>query len=341
MRAWQTVRAGRPGEALELNEKAETPRPGPGTIGLEVIAAGLGLPDALMCQGSYALTPTLPFTQGQEVVGRIVSLGPDVENRRLGERVMAGSSFFTGDGSCAEQCLALDDFCLPVPDGMSDAEAAGFLIPMHTAYIGLVRRAQLAAGETLLVLGGAGGTGSAALQLGRALGARVITTAGGPDKAEFCRALGAHDVIDYHTEDIAPRVRELTRGAGAQVVYDPVGGSAFRSATRCVSHEGRILMVGFGGGSWGQVESAHLVSRNYSVLGVIPSHYDRAFKEAAQERLVDLWRQGQIRIPIDTLVPFESLPEALEKLQAGRVRGKLVLAVDSDATAPIGTSTTL
>ncbi|MDP7571901.1 MAG: zinc-binding dehydrogenase, partial [Myxococcota bacterium] len=256
-----------------------------------------------------------------------------VENRRVGDRVMAVTSFFTGNGSFAEQCLGLDEFCLPVPDGMSDAEGAGFLIPFHTAYIALVTRGKLEAGETLLVIGGAGGTGQAALQVGKALGARVIATAGGPEKAEFCRSLGADHVVDYRSEDIAEGVRAATGGRGADAIYDPVGGDAFASATRCIAHEGRILAIGFASGDWGRVDTAHLVYNNYSVVGVIPSHYDRAFKEAAQERLLGWWKEGKLRPRIDELVPFEALPDALERLVAGGVKGKLALAVDPGATA--------
>jgi len=334
MRAWQTVKPGRPMDALRLNEAAEPPRPTPGTVQLEVIAAGIGLPDVFMCQGSYALTPGLPFTQGQEVVGRVVGWAPGVENRRLGERVMAVTSFFTGAGGFAEQCLGLDDFCLPVPDGMTDAEGAGFLIPFHTAYVALVRRGRIEPEETLLVIGGAGGTGQAAIQVGKALGARVIATAGGPEKAEFCRSLGADHVVDHRSEDIAAGVRAATGGRGADAIFDPVGGEAFASATRCVAHEGRILAIGFASGSWGRTDTAHLVTNNYSVVGVIPSRYDRAFKERAQERLLGWWREGRLRPQIDELVAFEELPDALERLAAGGVRGKLALAVAASATAP-------
>lgn len=335
MRAWQTTRRGRPLEVLRLNENAPAPTARPGTVQLEVIAAGIGLPDALMCQGSYALTPPAhPFTQGQEAVGRVVGWGEGVVGRRLGERVMAVTSFMSGDGAFAERCLALDDFCLPVPEGMSDAEAAGFLIPCHTAYVGLVARGRLAAGETLVVLGAAGGTGQAALQIGIALGARVIATAGGPEKAAFCRALGAHHVIDYRVEDIAKGVLAATGGRGADAIYDPVGGDAFASATKCVAPGGRILAIGFASGSWGRVEIAHLVFRNYSVVGVIPLHYDRAFKQRSQEQLLAWWRQGVLRTQLDALVPFDALPSALERLLGGGVKGKLALAVDPSTTAP-------
>ncbi len=335
MRAWQTTKHGRPMDALSLNADAEPPQPMPGTVLLDVVAAGIGLPDAFMCQGNYALTPqTLPFTQGQEVVGRVVGWGDGVENRKVGDRVMAVTSFFTGNGSFAEQCLGLDDFCLPVPDEMSDAEGAGFLIPFHTASIALVTRGKLEAGETLLVMGGAGGTGQAAIQIGKALGARVIATAGGPERVEFCRALGAEHVVDHRNQDIAEGVRAATDGRGVDAVYDPVGGEAFASATQCVAPEGRILAIGFASGSWGKVDTAHLVYNNYSVVGVIPTHYDRAFKERTQERLLGWWSEGKLRPRIDELVAFEALPDALERLVAGDVRGKLALAVDPSASAP-------
>jgi NADPH2:quinone reductase len=334
MRGWQTVRAGRPSEALEQKSDIRPPAPRDDTVLVEVLAAGIGLPDALMCQGSYVLTPPLPFTQGQEVVGRVIGWGDAVEGRKVGDRVMAVTSFFSGDGSFAEQCLALDDFCLPVPEGMSDAEAAAFLIPMHTAYIGLITRGRLEAGETLLVLGGAGGTGTAAVQIGKALGARVIASVAGADKVAYCKSLGADHVIDRLEQEIAPAVLELTGGQGADCVYDPVGGAAYTAATRCVAHEGRILLIGFASGSWGPVDPAHVVTRNYSVVGVIPSSYDRAFKEAAQERLVAWWREGRLRVHVDEMVDFAALPEALERLANNEVRGKLVLKVHADATSP-------
>ena len=217
---------------------------------------------------------------------------------------------------------------------MTDAEAAGFLIPFHTAYIALVTRGKLEAGETLLVIGGAGGTGQAAVQVGKALGARVIATAGGPAKADYCRELGADHVVDYRAEDIAEGVKAATDGRGADAIYDPVGGEAFASATRCVAHEGRILAIGFASGSWGHTDTAHLVYNNYSVVGVIPSQYDRAFKEHAQAQLLEWRSEGKLRPRVDELVPFGALPDALERLVNGKVKGKLALAVDPSASGP-------
>lgn len=334
MRGWQTVKAGSPTDALELATDLSVPTPREDTVLVEVLAAGMGLPDYFMCHGSYAMTPTLPFTQGQEVVGRVIGWGDAVKDRNIGDRVMAVTSFFTGDGSYAEQALALDDFCLPVPDGMTDAEGAAFLIPMHTAYLGLETRAKLQAGETLLVLGGAGGTGTAAVQIGKALGANVIATVAGTEKVEFCKGLGADHVIDRERDDITQAVMDLTGGRGANCVYDPVGGPAYTAASKCVAHEGRICLIGFASGQWGPVDPAHMVYQNYSVVGVIPSNYGRDYKEAVQEKLLAWWREGRLSVLVEEMVPFDRLPQALERLGASQVQGKLVLGVHADATAP-------
>lgn len=326
MRAWQVVKCGEPRDALRLVE-TELPEPSPGLLRVRVSACALGLPDLLMCRGSYILTPALPFTPGQELVGKVTAVGKGAR-LRVGDRVMAVSAFFLKRGGCAREALALDDFAFPVPDDMEDAEAAGFVIPYHTAYVGLVRRAALQAGETLLVLGGAGGTGSAAIQLGRAMGAKVVATAGGVDKAAFCRELGADPVIDYRSDDVAGVVREATGGRGADVVYDTVGGDIFRAATHCIAHEGRLLVVGFASGGWGRPVAAHMATHNYSVMGVMPSGYDREFRDRAQQELLEHRRRGAIRAVVDRVFPFESLPEGLEQLAAGCVRGKLVLEGD-------------
>ncbi len=324
MRAWQVQKHGEPRDALALVE-TPVPEPGPGLLRVRVSASALGLPDLLMCRGAYALTPALPFTPGQELVG-VVSAAGEGARLAVGERVMAVSAFFRGHGGFAEEALALDEFAFPAPKAMGDAEAAGFLIPYHTAYAGLVRRAALETGETLLVLGGAGGTGSAALQLGRALGARVLATAAGPEKAAFCRDLGAQLVIDYRREDIAEAVRQATEGRGADVIYDPVGGDAFDAATRCIAHEGRILAVGFASGHWGRPSLAHAAMRNYSIVGVMPGGYDLASKRRVQEALVAYHRRGEIRVPVHRTLPFDALPEGLDELGRGRVLGKAVLA---------------
>ena len=321
------MRHGTPAQALALNDVAP-PEPGPGFLRVRVAAAALGLPDVLMCRGAYALTPKLPFTPGQELSGVVAAAGPGARTA-VGARVMAVSGFFLGHGSFAEEALALDDFCFPVPAPLGDAEAASFLIPYHTAYVGLVRRAALQPGESLLVLGAAGGTGSAALQLGRALGARVIAAARGAERAAFCREQGADAVVDPQREPLAERVRALTDGRGADVVYDPVGGEAFEAATRAVAHEGRLLAVGFASGRWGTPDPAHLVTHNYSLMGVMPGGYDRAFKAEAQARLEGWLREGRLRVPLSRTVPFAELPAGLEALAAGGMTGRFALSVSA------------
>ena len=323
MRAWQVRAHGEPREALEQVE-LPGPEPGPGQLRVRVEAAGIGLPDLLMCRGQYPLTPSLPVTPGQEVVGQVTAVGDGI-SLRPGERVLGVTLFFVGHGGFAEEALLVGDFALPAPETLGPAEAAGFAIPYHTAWIGLVRRAALQPGETLLVLGGSGGTGSAAIQLGRALGARVLASAGGERNVRFCRELGAERVIDRRREDIADSVRDATDGRGADVIYDPVGGDAFAAATRCIAHEGRLLVVGFASGRWGDVSSEDLAYRNYSVMGVIPSGYDHAFRLAAHKELLALHSRGAVRVPVASETPFTALPDALAALAAGDVLGKAVL----------------
>jgi NADPH2:quinone reductase len=331
VRAWQVTGIGQPAEVLELCEQADSPGVGPGFVRIRVSAAGVGLPDLLMCRDAYALTPPPPFTPGQEAVGIVTEAGSD-SHCEVGDRVMGVTGFFVGRGGFAEECLLLDDFALPVPRGMGDAEAAGFTISFHTAYVGLVRRARLSPGESLLVLGAAGGTGHAAVQMGKALGARVIAVAGGAEKTAFCRALGADEVIDHRSEDVATRTRELTDSRGADVIWDPVGGEAFDAATRCIASEGRLLLIGFASGRWGTPRAEHMAIHNYAVIGVIPSSYDRAFRLDAQARLADLRAQGKIRGVVHQAFAFEDLQSALAILAGGGATGKLVLrGPDADA----------
>ena len=191
-----------------------------------------------------------------------------------------------------------------------------------------MRRAALQPGETLLVLGASGGTGSAAVLLGKALGATVIATAGGPDKAAHCAGLGADHVVDHRAQDIARTSRELTGGHGADVVYDPVGGDAFQSAMRCIANEGRLLAVGFASGEWGRPSIPHMVQHNYGVLGVMPGRgYDRATKEHDHAQLLAHWRAGRLPAPIHGVFPFEQVPEAVAVLAEGRATGKVVVQV--------------
>lgn len=322
MHAWRVTRHGEPSQALERT-LVEPPLPGPGELRVRVEAAGLGLPDVFMCQGSYPMTPALPFTPGQEAVGVVTAAGPGCEGR-VGERVMGVSVFYRGHGALAEEALLVDGYSFPAPERIPAPEAAAFVIAGHTAHLALVRRGALRPGETLLVLGGAGGTGAAAIQLGRALGAQVLATARGAGRAAFCRELGAHEVVDRSREDVAARVRELTGGRGADVVFDPVGGDAFESATRCVAREGRILAVGFASGVDARASTRHLMTHGYAVVGVMVGGDGRAHACAVQRELLARHARGELGVPVER-VPWDGLPAALTRLARGEVAGRLVL----------------
>ena len=197
MRAWKVTRFGEPHDVLSLDVHAQIGNPGPGQIKIGVEAAGLGLPDVFMCHNSYPLTPSLPFVPSQEVTGIILAKGDGVD-LELGKRVLGPSLIQQQQGGLAEECMMSAKSTFPVPDEMLPEEAAGFFIPYQTAWVGLARRAQLTDEDTLLVLGASGSSGSAAVQLAKAMGARVIAVAGGLQKIDFCKALGANEVIDHH-----------------------------------------------------------------------------------------------------------------------------------------------
>jgi len=316
---------GKPHDALRQVE-IDSPAPGPGEVRLRVHATALGMPDAFMCFGNYALTPPLPFVAGQEVCGTVIDVGEGVEpSVTPGTRLMGVTCFNFGKGGFAEETVARADSLHRVPDAMPDAEAAGFRIGYSTAWIGLVRRRQIKPGEHLLVLGATGGSGATAVQLGKALGARVIAVAGGEAKAEHCRALGADVVIDRTTRNVREAVLDATGGKGADLVYDPVGGDPAQEALRCIANEGRFLAIGFASGRWVNVDTHHAVQRNYSLVGVYAGAYTREQNVADHEELLRLYESGALSSPVTRTVPFDELPDALDEVATGRVIGKLVL----------------
>ena len=323
MRAWQVHRHGQPLEALRLVELDE-PEPGPGEVRLKVRAAAIGMPDAFMCQATYALTPPLPFVPGQEVCGVIDAVGAGVD-LAIGTRMMAVTSFTDGRGGFAESTITRAATAYRVPDDMSDTDAAAFRIGFSTAWIGLVRRGALMAGEWLLVLGAAGGSGATAVQLGRALGARVIAVASGAEKLEFCRKMGAEVLIDRTSESVPKAVLEVTGGHGADVIYDPVGGEPAEASVRCIAAGGRLLAVGFASGRWVQVDTAHAVRRNYSLVGVYAGGYTREQSEADHEALLALVAEGRLATFAHE-VAFDDLPAAVAAVGDGSVIGKTVVA---------------
>lgn len=325
MRAWQVQGAGEPIDVLRPVE-LPVPDPGPGQIRVRVTAAGIGLPDVLMCRGTYPLTPPLPFTPGQEATGVVTAVG-DGATHTIGSRVMLVSAFYDGHGSFAQECLALSSTAFPVPDGLTDAEAAGFWIPHVTAWTGLVERGHLAAGEWLAVLGAAGGSGIAAVQLGRALGARIIAVVGDQERAEFCRQLGAEITVDHRDGPLAPALRTATIDHGVDVIYDPVGGSQAEDAAGALARNGRHLAVGFASGRWPTLAAHDLVLANTSLVGVFAGGQSAAELDEIRLALTRLIAEGRLRNAITATPTFDELPEAIQRLADRRTIGKMVMVL--------------
>jgi NADPH2:quinone reductase len=320
VRAWQVHELGEPQDVLRLDDVPE-PEAGPGMLRLRVDAVALNFPDVLLCRGLYQEKPPLPFTPGLEVCGTVLD-GP-----RAGERVLAAPGL--PRGGMAEQVVVPEVAALAVPQEMPPAKAASMLITYQTGYVGLHRRAQLRAGETLLVHAGAGGVGTAAIQLGLAAGARVVATAGGPDKVQVCKDLGADVVVDYNAEDFVGVVKDVTAGRGADVVYDSVGGDVFDRSRKCVAFEGRIVVVGFAGGRIPEVPANHVLIKNYSVVGLhwgLYRTHDPAVVPRTHDVLVQLWRDGAVDPLVGAELPLEEAPAALTRLGDRGTVGKVVLA---------------
>ena len=318
MQAWRVHTHGEPREAMRLEEVPE-PVPGEGEVRLKVLAANINFPDALLVRGQYQIRPPLPFTPGVEICG-------ETED---GRRVIANPSL--PHGGFAEYVTAPARALLPAPDTLDDAEAAALHVGYQTGWFGLHRRARLRGGETLLVHAAAGGVGSAAVQLGKAAGATVIGVVGGKAKALIAEELGCDLVIDRTDEDtagIAARVKEFTGGHGADVVYDPVGGDAYTASTKCVAFEGRIVIVGFAGGTVPTPALNHALVKNYAVLGLHWGLYatkDPAAVLACHGELTRLAAEGAIKPLISERVPLSEAADAVQRLADGATTGRLVV----------------
>ena len=324
MFGWQVHELGDPADALVWGEIPD-PEPGPGQVLVRVHAVACNFPDILLCQGRYQEKPEPPFTPGMEIAGEVVAAGVGAV-ARVGDRVLGMPPM--GEGGYAELAVLDADATLPWPDGMSAGQAAGMFVTYQTGICALEHRAKLQAGETLLVHAAAGGVGSAAVQLGKALGARVIGTAGGADKCAVARQMGADDVVDYATEDLVTRVKELTDGRGADVIYDPIGGDVFDASRRLVAFEGRILVIGFVAGRFADAPTNHVLIKNYAVVGVHWARYRVVAPEWIprwQGRLNDLWAAGRIAPLVGAELPLREAPEALRRLGSRETTGKVVL----------------
>ncbi len=314
-----------PPEKLVVEEIPPPPL-GPGQVRVRVRACGVNFPDTLIIENKYQFKPPLPFSPGGEVAGEVIEVAPDVKNVRPGERVIA-----TGlCGGYAEEMVTEATNVMAVPPGMDDITAAGFTMVYATSLHALRQRARLAAGETLLVLGAAGGVGLAAVELGKLLGARVIAAASSPAKLELCRRYGADETIDYSKESLKQRTKELTAGAGADVIYDPVGGDLFDQAIRCINWKGRLLVVGFASGRIPQVPANLVLLKGCEVVGVFWGAFAAREPDLNRENLALLGRwyqEGRIRPHVSATYPLERAADALRDLIERRATGKLVLTV--------------
>jgi NADPH:quinone reductase len=328
VRTWRAHELGKPTDVLRL-EDVDPPQPGPGQVAVRVEACALNFADTLLLQGRYQEKPPLPITPGLEVAGVVEEVGEGVTSAALGTRVLALPAL---GGGLAGRVVVDATAALPVPDSFPSDEAAALHITYQTSHIALHRRAGLQPGEVLLVHAGAGGVGSAAIQLGRAAGARVFATAGGPDKVQLCRELGAEVAIDYRSEDFVEVVKEHTDGQGADVIYDPVGGDVFDRSRRCIAWEGRLLVIGFTSGRIPEVPANHLLLKNYSVVGVHWGAYnvhDPALIAVTHADLVRLHGEGAVRPLIGRRVPMAEAPQALADLGGRRTVGKVVVLPDA------------
>jgi len=320
-----------PAEMLVVRDIAE-PVPGEDDALVRVHAAGVNFPDTLIIENRYQFKPELPFVPGGECAGVVEAVGAKVRHLRPGMRVMA----FTTWGAFAEKVVAPARNLVPVPDGMDDAVAAAFTIAYATTYHALVDRAAMKAGESLLVLGASGGVGLAAVEIGKALGARVIAAASSPEKLAVCREHGADETIDYEREDLRERIKALSDGKGVDVVYDPVGGRFTELALRSLAWRGRLLVVGFAAGDIPKVPANLLLLKGSAMLGVFWGDFA---KREPGRLLADLqslfgWiRDGTLRPRIAGVYPLERGAEAIAQVAARRVSGKLVIRM---ATAPDG-----
>lgn len=314
-----------PPESLVI-EDLDDPQPGPGQIVLEVGACAINFPDVLIIQNQYQFKPELPFSPGGEVAGVVSATGAGVTDLRVGDRVLAS----TGWGGLAEKVAVPAGSAIPVPDGIDLIHASSFLYAYGTSHYALKDRGQLLPGEALLVLGAAGGVGLAAVELGSVMGATVIAAASSEDKLQLCREHGAALTINYGVEDLKARVRELTGGAGADVVYDPVGGALSEPALRAMAWNGRFLVIGFASGDIPKIALNLPLLKGSSVVGVFWGAF--AGREPQRHRdnvseLVRWWQEGKLRPHVSSTYPLERAGEAIRELADRKAKGKVVVTV--------------
>jgi NADPH:quinone reductase len=312
-----------PPESLVLEDVASRPI-GKGEVRIAVKAAGVNFPDTLIIQGKYQLKAEPPFTPGGEVAGEVLEAGEKVKHVRPGDAVAA----LLPTGGYAEEAIASGDAVIPLPRGMDMNDAAGFPFVYGTTLHALKQRAQLKAGETLLVLGAAGGVGFAALQLGKLMGARVIAAAGSDDKLAFCKQHGADEVVNYSKESLKEAVKKLTQGQGADVIYDPVGGDLAQDCFSCINWNGRYLVIGFAAGKIPEVALNRLLLKGASAVGVFWGAFVMREPKVNWENFQQLFAwygEGKLKPHISQAYPLAQAPRALRDMLERKVTGKVVL----------------
>ncbi|WP_316014231.1 NADPH:quinone oxidoreductase family protein [Roseobacter sp. HKCCA0434] len=310
------------GQKLQLDE-VEAPTPGPGQVAIDVAACGVNFADTLVVQGKYQEKPDLPFAPGGEICGTIREVGEGVKHLQAGMRVAA----LTGHGGFAEVALADARACIPVPDGMPDAHVAAFTIAYGTSHVALDHRAKLKEGETLLVLGAAGGVGLTAIQIGKLMGATVIACARGKEKLEIARAAGADHLIDSDDGNLREAVKAL---GGADVVYDPVGGDLFDEALRACKPEARLIPLGFASGKIPQIPANILLVKNLTVIGLYWGAYQKFRPDVLMnsgQQLFTWYMEGKLKPHVSHEVPLDRAAEALDLLTSRKATGKVVVTI--------------
>jgi NADPH2:quinone reductase len=304
-----------------------TPQPGPGEVLIAIKAASLNFPDLLIVQNKYQMKPPLPFVPGSEFAGIVEAVGDGVKHLKPGQSVAA----FSGTGGFATHACVSAAVVMPLPAGFAFDDAASFVLTYGTTHHALVDRAALKAGETLLVLGAAGGVGTAAIQIGKAVGARVIAAASSDEKCALCREIGADETINYTSTNLRDALKAMTGGKGPDVVYDPVGGDLAEPVFRSIAWRGRYLVVGFAQGGIPSLPLNLALLKGASIVGVFWGEFARREPQANARALAELaqwYAQGKVKPVIDRRLPMNALPEAFARMGTRQVRGKLVLVND-------------
>jgi NADPH2:quinone reductase len=325
MKAWQVRAWGEP-ETMEFAD-VELPSPGPRQVRILNRAAGLNFFDILQVQGKYQVKPPFPFTPGAEVAGSVDAIGAEVTGFAVGDSVVA----LTFQGGFAEYSIAEVGRTFAIPQPMDFLTASTVPVVYQTSLFALRERAALRAGEWLLVNAGASGVGTSAIQIGKAFGASVIATAGGSKKLEFCRRNGADHALDYGDAGWVDKVKRLTGGRGADVIYDPVGGDVFDLSTKCIAPLGRIVIIGFASGRIPSIQANRVLLKNIAVVGAVWGGYAQLHPEypaEAQRALDEMYRAGRIHPPEPVRYALADAPRALRDLANRKILGKAALAME-------------